>query len=297
MKAFHYQMPEAEYHAWPALSAGGAWTLATECPALYWHRSPFNPNAECGKPARHLDIGTALHLAALEQERFYDRIEVVGADDWRTQAARDARDRARETGKVPLLWKDQELIEKLHDALRRNKHAAELLHGAATEVSYFWDADSTPCKARADVLRDDDVIADLKSSTSAAPEHFRKQAWNFGHFMRVPFYCDGYEATTGKRIKAYWFIVVSTEEPHLVTTCRLDDRAIEWGRLKIRRALTLFRECMKRGVWPPYEQGPVTLSLPSWAEYRLADEEQEGRFDPAKITGADVRRGFDFLAP
>jgi hypothetical protein len=91
--------------------------------------------------------------------------------------------------------------------------------------------------------------------------------------------------------------VVSREEPHLVTIARLDERATEWGRLMIRRAMTLFEQCRKKNRWPGYFDNPVTLSLPSWSEFRLADQEAEGRFDPKTITDADKRRAFELFAP
>ena len=291
------ELPEADYHAEPALSSGGAWTLATECPALYWHRSPFNPAAAPSQNSKPMDIGTALHLAVLEPDRLAARTVLVDADDWRTKEAQDRRDAAYAADLAPLLTKDAGLVDRLADAIRSNKHAAGLLAGADTEVSYFWTADGIPCKARADVVCRDGRMADLKASASASPDFFRRRAFDDGHFLRDPFYRDGWEIAAGKRIAEYWFIVVSREEPHLVTTCRLEDRAIEWGRLKIRRAMALFRRCRAAGVWPPYAPEPVTLGLPEWAEFRLADEEQAGRFDRDKIASADVRRGFDFLAP
>lgn len=285
-------LPEADYHAAPALSASGAWVLANECPALYWHGSPFNPNAAPPENGKHLDIGTALHLAALEPERLRLRTVIVEADDWRTKDARDRRDDVYFAGLVPLLTKDAALVDRLANAIRDNKHARELLDGAETEVSYFWNASGIRCKARADVVCRDGRMADLKTSANASPDFFRRQAFNAGHFFRDPFYRDGWEIAAGQRVPEYWFIVVGREEPHIVTTCRLDDRAIEWGRLKIGRAMALFRHCRKAGVWPPYCTEPVTLGLPEWAEYRLADEEQAGRFSEA-----DIRRSMEFLAP
>lgn len=287
-----YDLPMADYQASPALSAGGAWTLASECPALYWFRSPLNPQAKPPDTERKFDIGTALHLAALEADKFVPRTTIIEAKDWRTKESRDKRAASYEAGKVPLLTKDYDLVQRLHDAIRRNRHAAELLDGALTEVSYFWEAESVPCKARVDVLRNDERMADLKSSASASPDFFQRQAMRAGHFLRVPWYCDGYEAAFGERIREYWFIVVSSEEPHLVETMKLDERAIEWGRLQIKRALTLFNACRRRGFWPSYCSGPVTISLPEWAEYRLADKEASGHFSEE-----DIRRGIEFLAP
>lgn len=290
-------MSEADYHATPALSAGGAWALANDCPAIYWHTSPFNPSAASFETGKIMDVGTAVHLAALEPDRLQERTVIVDADDWRTKAAKEARDVAYDTGRVPLLLKDIDLVNRLAAALRANEHAAKLLDGAATEVSYFWRSDDgVDCKARADIITRDGAIADLKASASASPQFFQRQAMNAGHFLRAPFYMDGWNVLGGNA-RDYFFIVVAREEPNLITVCKLDEQALEWGRMHIRRAMTIFKQCRKHGLWPAYCEAPVTLGLPDWAHYRLADQEQEGRFDPAKITRADVRRGFDFLAP
>lgn len=291
-------LPEAEYHARKALSASGAWLLANDCPAVYWYGSPFNPDAAPSENGKPMDIGTALHLAALEPDRMSERITVVDAEDWRTKAAREARDAAYGAGIVPLLTKDLALVERLAAALRANEFVAKLLHRADTEVSYFWQAREIACKARADIVTfGGRAMADLKASASASPLFFQRQAFNAGHFLRDPFYRDGWEVATGQRMTDYWYVIVAREEPHLVSVIKLDERAIEWGRLMIGRAMDLFKRCRDRGYWPPYCEAPVTLGLPEWAEYRLADKEQEGWFNPTKLASADVRRGFDFLAP
>lgn len=285
-------LPEADYHARPALSAGGAWLLAQACPAIYWYGSPFNPDAAARKSNKPMDIGVALHLAALEPNRLNARTVVIEHDDFRTKEARDQRDAAYAAGRVPLLTKDDELVDRLRDALFANQDAARLIDDAETEVSYFWDADGVPCKARADLVARDGSLGDLKASASASPEFFQRQAFNAGHFLRAAWYMDGWQIASGHRPPDYWFIVVAREPPHLVTVCRLDERAIEWGRMMIGRSLALFRRCMDRGEWPPYCDGPVTLGLPTWAEFRLADQEQAGDFDAAAI-----ERGNNFLEP
>lgn len=294
-------MLAAEYHAAPALSASGAWILADECPAIYWHTSPFNPLRAEGEKSKPMDIGTALHLAVLEPDLYAERTVIVPADDWRTKDAREVRELAHGAQRTPLLTKDHDLVMRLRRALLANEFVADLLDGAETEISYFWDAEGVSCKARADLIsRDGHAFGDLKASASASPAFFQRQAFNAGHFLRSVWYADGWEGVTGQRAD-YWYIVVAREAPHLITLARLDDQAIAWGRLTIRRAIELFRRCRDRGEWPAYCDGPVSLSLPTWAEYQLADHEQAGYFDADKInrqpSAEAVRRAFDFLAP
>src|ERR1700731_2354959 len=286
-------MPETPYHAEKALSASGAFTLAAACPALYWHTSPFNPDAVASENGKEMDIGTALHLAVLEPDRLADRTLLVDAKDWRTKAAQEARDQAYEAGVTPLLPKDRELVDGLSAALRANEYVAALLEGASTEVSYFWTDEGIPRKARADIVtHDGGAIADLKASASAAPEFFQRQAFSAGPFLRSPWYRSGWEIVSGQKAD-YWYVVISRKPPHLVTIARLDERAIAWGEMMIRRATELFKRCRDDGSWPPYCIEPATLSLPGWAEYQLADREQAGDFSP--ITAADARRSLEWM--
>jgi hypothetical protein len=285
-------LPMETYHASKALSASGAFTLASECPAMFWARSPFNPDALPPKNGKDLDVGSALHLAALEPDRLVDRTRIVDADDWRTKEARNERDDARGAGIVPLLRKDLDLVTRLRAALLANPYVVDLLDGADTEVSYFWTADGVPLKARADIIaRDGQAIGDLKASANAAPLFFQRQAFNAGHFLRAVWYQAGWREVAGKRAD-YWFVIVAREPPHLVTIARLDERALAWGDMMAKRALLLFRECRERGIWPPYCTEPATLSLPAWSEFRLADDEQEGRFSADAI-----RAGMELLSP
>lgn len=292
-------LTEEEYHRLPALSAGGAFLLMNECPAIYWRHSPFNPEAVPVKASGAMDIGTALHLAALEPARFAERVTVIDADAYRSNAAKAARDDAVEVGRVPLLVRDLDLVLTLSEALRKNDYVAAMLEGAQFEVSFTWDAETAaghrlPCKARADIVTHDGRIGDLKVSASASPEFFMRQAWNQGHYLRSPWYQDGWrEAVAGMaNLPEYWYVVVGNKPPHLVTVIGLDERATEWGRQVLRGALETLDQCLTRRIWPPYEVKPVTIGLPAWAEYKLADKEQTGRF-----SAADIRAAFQLLAP
>lgn len=285
-------MPMAEYQAVKALSAGGAHALVAECPAVYFHGSPFNPAYE-PKNVLEFDIGTAAHLALLEPAELERRVLLVEADNWRAKAATGRREEAYGAGLIPLLPKNLETVQRMAKAVRANEWAAGLLDGAQFEVSYFWTADGAPCKARADIVTyDGEALADIKTAASANPRAIQRAAFDQGHFIRAPWYLDGFEVATGRRPRGYWFIVVGKEEPHPVTVCRLDERAMEWGRMAGRRARRMFARCQRERDWPGYCRAPVTLELPVWAEYQLADDEASGL-----LTSDDVRRSMEFLAP
>jgi hypothetical protein len=194
-----------------------------------------------------------------------------------------------------LLPHQLDLVRHLAEAVRADPWASDLLYGAEPEMSIFWDDErhGIRCKARPDlVTRDGAVIGDIKTAPTANPRAFQRAAVNNGHFLRAPWYIDGYERATGRTIYDYWFIIVAKDPPYLVSTCRLGVRAIEWGRMMICRALNVFDECRRTGEWPNYCPEPVTLELPTWAEFQLQDRSESGEF-----TTDDARRSTEFLSP
>lgn len=284
-------MPAEDYHAMKALSASGAWTLAEDCPAKFLWRSPWNPLCPReDKPA--FDLGTAAHLAVLEPARFAERTALVDAADYRTQKAQQARDEAREAGKVPLLPHQAEIVGQIAGSIRAHPIAGEAFAGGDPEVTLTWqdEAIGIPCKARIDWLpRSARYLVDLKTAVSANPRHWRDQACRLGYHARAAWYLDGAETTFGRRPQEYWFVVIEKEPPYLVSVIAFDEAALEWGRMSNRRACELFARSAASGDWPGYREPGATrdrafrASLPPWAIYQLQDRSEAGEFSTRQI--------------
>jgi hypothetical protein len=94
-----------QYHAdaltdEPTLSATIARILVSKTPAHAWERHPkLNLNYRREESER-FDIGTCAHALFLEGRQV---VEVVGFGDWRSKAAKEARELARAHGRIPLL--------------------------------------------------------------------------------------------------------------------------------------------------------------------------------------------------
>jgi hypothetical protein len=285
-------MPVEDYCAVKALSASGAYTLVKKCPKIFWWSSPWNPDFE-HKQKKEFDLGSAVHFALLQPHLFSDQIVVVDANDWRKKAAQEQRESAYAAGRVPLLPKDLDTVEEIVKAARNDPWVSDLLDGAETEVSYFWNAAGAPCKARFDLAtRDGTVFADIKAAHSADPEDIKLTIDALGWFLRDPWYRDGWEIVTGNHIQRYFFVVIDYNPPHVITVCDLSERAIEWGRTLIGRALRLFTKCMHEGTWPSFSREPITIDLAARTEWRLAEQEASGI-----LSTDDVRRSIEWLTP
>lgn len=81
LAALELDLPAAEYHARPGLSASGMKDLAVS-PLRYWFKH-VNPNRPADEPTPEMQIGSALHCAVLEPDAFDERYacEVEAPED------------------------------------------------------------------------------------------------------------------------------------------------------------------------------------------------------------------------
>jgi hypothetical protein len=261
-------MDEADYHADPvpggSLSSSGARKLLAS-PARFAYDREHPP-----APTPAMELGTAAHRLVLGVGQPICRLS---HDDWRTKAAKDARDEARAQGYIPVLESDWQQVEAMAAALREHPIAAALFdpeHGDP-EQSLFWTDDRTGVwmRARLDWLPRQPsgrlIISDYKTAVSASPDAFTRAVSNFGYHQQAPFYCDGAAALGLGPDPAFLFVVQEKTPPYLVAVYELDALAMEAGRARNRRAAEMFRDCTEAGVWPGYPDEIGLISLPSWA--------------------------------
>lgn len=270
----------------PALSSSGARTLLTDCPAAYWHSSPLNPLRQPERK-REFDIGTAGHLIVLEPHLFDERVSIIDADSYRTSYAKEAREQAYGAGKTPLLAHEVEAVKAMRDQLLKHPVARLAFTGRVTERSYFWidhefgvwrkcRPDYTPPHTR--------YLTDYKTTTDAHPARFARSAADLGYHMQAAWYMDCAEVHNGERPKDFYFVVQEKKAPFLVSVVKLDDEAIQWGRIQNRKALDLFARCVERNEWPSYANQAVTISLPPYIANDLQKRHEKGEF----VTSRDV---------
>jgi hypothetical protein len=264
-----YDIPEDHYHADPvkggSLSSSGARKLiAPSCPAKFdWARQAGEEHAA------HYDLGKAAHLLVLGAGAPIVRVE---ADNWRTNAAKTARDNAYAQGAVPLLAADHDQVEEMAAALADHPVAAALFRNGTPEQTLIWQDDRTGIwrRARLDWLpepRDGRlIIPDYKTCHSADPEALSKAAYQFGYHQQADWYLAGCRALGLAADPAFVFVAQEKNPPYLVTVFELDHVAMRIGAARNRRAIDVYVHCTRTGHWPAYVDGVTQLALPRWAE-------------------------------
>jgi hypothetical protein len=271
-------IPDDVYHGDPvpegSLSASGAKRLLPpSCPAIFRHEQD-NGRA----PKRAFDLGHAAHAKVLGVGA---EVVTVDADDWRTKAAREARDEAYAEGKTPLLACEVEQVDAMAAAIRANPVASALFdhaRGGKPEQSFFWrdNFHGVWRRARLDWLPDLTasgrlVLADYKTAACAEPRKFERSVFDLGYHLSAAWYIDAVKTLGVAEDIAFLFVVQEKTAPYPVTVCQLDYDALRIGRILAQRALGIYADCQETGHWPGYSEQVELISPPPWVAREFAD--------------------------
>ena len=257
-----HSMPNADYHASPAISKSGLDKIA---------RSPAHYQAARETDQEVTDalvFGSAFHDFILLPEVFQTAYTVLPEDfNGRTKEGKALMSAIKESGQTVLKSEWVENIKGMAAAVAAHPKAAALLSGGHSEVSMFWqDADTgLDCRCRPDYIHSSGIIADLKSTADASPAAFAKSCANFRYHVQDAFYSEGYYQATGEWPRGFVFIAVEKTAPYAVACYTLDDVAKEKGRELYQRDLQTLQVAQAANAWPAYSDQIKTIQLPAWA--------------------------------
>lgn len=268
-----YDMPAADYHRDPvpfgSLSQSGAkLLLKPSCPAKFkWALD----NPDDAEPKDHFDFGAAAHTTVLSDGA---DIEVIDYADWRTNAAKDLRAKARADGLTPVLAKDMAKVDKMAEAIKDHPIAYRLLSGGKAEQSLFAIDPETGVwlRGRVDRLHTETrpgfrlLIPDYKSAADADNESFERAAYNNGYVIQAPWYSRLAELLGLAASAVMVFVAQEKTAPYLVNVVELTTIALEYGRSKMAEAIATYAQCKRSGYWPGYSDGIELIGLPRWVE-------------------------------
>ena len=268
-----YEITAEHYHRdpvgpAPSLSASIAHLLISRSPAHAKRQHPRLSPDFVPEESDAFDLGTAAHAYVLEGGF---NLEIIDALDWRTQAARAARDAARAAGKTPVLAHRFVLVQAMAEAAREQlaRHAARpipLTNGQA-ERTLVWQEEGVWCRARLDWLHDDQrTVDDYKTCQNANPEAFTRSLFTFAYAVQAAFYLRGLAAVFGAAERTFRFIAQETYPPYALSVMALAPDALVLAEKQVLMALKLWRECLERGEWPAYEPRIAYADVPAWIE-------------------------------
>src|SRR3990167_9094048 len=269
----------SEYLAVKAFSAGLGQRILAQSHLHAWTESPWNP-AQDRDDSGIADIGTYAHAMLLEGG--HAALCVVEADDWRTKAAKEARDSARAAGLLPILahkvGEVEQMVKTAKDYLETTELAGLFAHHGDAETTLIWDKNGMLCKARPDWLATDRKVSLSYKTTagSAQPDAWIRTQLP-GYDMGIVFYEQGIR--TACKVESTR-VVTLVQEQKPPFSCSLIGLAPAWQAMaasKLARAMMIWSRCLLDGKFPAY---PVQICYAEPKPWQMAEQEERDIQDP-----------------
>ena len=257
-----YDLPNDEYHSMEGISKSSL-DLIHKSPAHYKYFLE-NPREQTEAMA----IGSAVHTAVLEPDLFDKEYVVAPKIDRRTKKGKEEyAEFVEENGDKKTLDKPTyEMIMGISDKVNSIPLFQSIMDGAKTEVSAFYRDGDILRKSRADIYREDGILADLKTCQDASYAAVQRSIHSWRYYVQSPFYLDNFTLATNRKYDQFIFIFVEKTPPFGVAFYAADKTMIQRGQVEYKADLDTYRKCLETNEWPDYPQEIMSVSLPPWAK-------------------------------
>ncbi|MBK1699775.1 PD-(D/E)XK nuclease-like domain-containing protein [Thiococcus pfennigii] len=294
-----YDIPEADYRAYPAASSHALMTLLEE--------SPRHVKEKPREATHALTLGTLAHLLLMQPELAERQVAVkpVGAGkgsnaakqvlvDWLQEQTGIAPeiDGTLALGKQldaaiavlePALAKSDKLVvdqaqldaaTRMRDSvLGRRLGEALFQDGHAEVMALARDLVSgVLCKIRVDwVPLAHQVLVDVKTTNSIGDADVARSAARYNYHIQAAFYQAIWQAATGED-RPFVFVFMESEPPYDCVFRPIERRSLDKGRRLYEYALRIWSMCEEANHWPgvgwdwnSMDYALQPLELPQWA--------------------------------
>lgn len=229
------------------------------------------------EPTEAMQLGTALHMAVLEPDKFDDEYFILKEKpDRRTKAGKEEWDslQVKHAGKTLIMPDSGEAILSMRKSIVHNNLMQKLLTNGIVEQSMYWTDPLTGIKQRCRPdFRRNAVVIDIKTTRDASPEKFALAMSHLDYHLSAAHYCEGISECHGFSVKAFLFVAVESSFPYTCAVYRLSETDLENARARRNSYLQLITKCQQSGIWPGYESHPdadeegiITIKLPHWVK-------------------------------
>lgn len=227
-----------------------------------------------------MEFGSAVHSIVLESGA---EIETVDAKSWLGKTAQAERIEIRASGRIALLPHEFQAAHAIAARIRRHPVASALFdpERGIPERSLFWrdEESGVMLRARPDWLPEPVagerlIVPDLKTTGAVDPESIARTMAKFNYGMQGEFYERGIRALGIARDVVVLFVFVMRAAPYLIQVVGVPEVDRSIAAAKNRRAIEVFAQCSKSGIWPGFEMGHdvAYIDVPGWAQSRDAQE-------------------------
>jgi len=277
-EGFYEDITAATYHAdpcqAPSLSSSIAKILIEKTPLHASQAHPrLNPMLEPDADKKFA-VGSVAHELLLGKGSGF---EVLDFNDYRSNAAQQARDDAAAAEKTPILKEQFDRASHLEMAARYKLQDQGIeLDKHTNELVAVWKEGDAWCRLMADSFDNNRTIYDIKTTERGLSDSaIAKTIVNLCYDLQAAFYIRGFTKLRPElegRLRWRW-IFIEAEAPFEVKVVELPSVAQEIGARKADYAIRKWQHCMAMDEWPGYPRAPQSIELPAWYEAIWLDRE------------------------
>lgn len=278
IKSGFLKLSSEKYHSGPGIGSHGLMEMLRS-PAHYQHMRVTGVGR---KPTPAMEFGTLFHFAVLEPEEFKRRARMEPECDKRTTKGKETYQQWLADCPPDALIVSPKNHDRLMGMLTKIEEttvAKNLIMGPGLrEHSGYWIDKETGvlCRIRPDLLTSDGELIDVKSTTDARPGPFSHDIAANEYDLQMAFYREGVFNITGKHPTACTYFAVESDGSFGIGLHYASSEILARGERLFRKALSLYRDCLDKNVWPAYPDKITKIYLPDWARKQ---EEIEGAKD------------------
>jgi hypothetical protein len=201
-------------------------------------------------------LGSALHCAVLEPDEYVNRYVIAPKFDRRTKAGKEQAEawELASDGKTHITAEQDQAVQAMKHAIRSHDVAFRLLNKTCPELPVEGEIEGMQFKGVIDALGDIWVV-DIKTTTDASPEGFRKQASNLDYHLQAAIYTQ----LTGR---AFRWIAVESAPPYNVAVYEPTVDSMDAAHAYLRNLIADFIAWDGQPVG--YGENIYELDLPPW---------------------------------
>lgn len=245
-----------EYKAIKAINA--SFLKACSFGAYQGYKQLHEPSYESDAMA----MGSAVHCAVLEPDKFLERYAISEKFDRRTKAGKEAAAafEAANVGKFVIDSEDASKIERIRTNCLAIPQIREAIERFDKEKSITWG--DGQFKARLDLCDAvNGVVIDLKTTRSADQREFTNQLISLRYDIQLLHYCKAINAT------AAYAIAVEVESGEVAMYDLTDIVFSDFTKNRYEVALKTANYVLQLDKCPPkFSTEIISLTLPKWAE-------------------------------
>jgi exodeoxyribonuclease VIII len=264
---WHQNLPFEKYREHRDLISNTSLQDALDSPAHFYYYNCLGFERKGSKPQ---ELGTIVHAAILEHERYAGSMIVEPDFDMRTKqgkADQAAWLKALKPEWIPVSQEQREIVMRILDSVHKHRQLLAILNASRKEVSGFFKEPhfGFACKIRPDqIVPADGLVLDVKTTIDGSRDAFNRSVLNYRYYFQAAFYLMGATQIEGTPFENFFWVAAETKPPYIVELYPADMGWIGCGDTDVYRALQRIDQAVKTGRWGTYQDNPTPLSPPNW---------------------------------